>query len=62
MPAVDSGSARLGEQASQRWQLHVKGKSQCGAWVLVHSRSGYRIEQVISCGDVDPVKKLRVIV
>jgi len=30
--------ARLG------WHVHDEGKSQCGAWVLVHNRHGYGIE------------------
>jgi len=46
--------ARLG------WDVHVTGKSQYGAWVLVHNRHGYRTEQLLCCGDVDPVKKLGV--
>ena len=39
---------------------HVEGKSQCGACVLVHGRHGYRIENMLHCGNVESFKKLGV--
>jgi len=39
---------------------HVEGKPQYGAWVLVHGRHRYRIEQMLCWGNVDSVKKLGV--
>ena len=39
---------------------HVEGKSQCGACVLVHGRRGYRIENMLHCGNVELLKKLGV--